>query len=129
MQTRAENLHICYILFYNLVYIILFYNSEAPFYTYGNTFFSLEYFDPAVCPQQSDSTVLTVYLAVVLSFVLQHLLQVEAAGQVALCQVVTELRNAEQMLLHTYSFTVNRKKCAHTHKNKERVEGGKDSCK
>ncbi len=41
----------------------------------------------------------------VLSFVLQHLLQVEAAGQVALSQVVAELRNTEQTLLPSHCFT------------------------
>lgn len=46
------------------------------------------------------------YLAMVLPFVLQHLLQVQAAGQVALCQVVAELRDAEQTLLPAHCFTV-----------------------
>lgn len=39
------------------------------------------------------------YLAVVLPLVLQHLLQVEAAGQVALSQVVAEFGDAQQALL------------------------------
>lgn len=46
------------------------------------------------------------YLAMVLSLVLQHLLQVQTAGQVALSQVVAELRDTEQMLLCTHRFTV-----------------------
>lgn len=46
------------------------------------------------------------YLAMVLLFVLQHLLQVQAVGQVAFSQVVAELRNTEQMLLHTHCVTV-----------------------
>ena len=39
------------------------------------------------------------YFAVVLLLVLQHLLHVQAAGQVALSKVVAQLRNTEQTLL------------------------------
>lgn len=49
------------------------------------------------------------YLAVVLSFVLQHLLQVQAAGQVALGQVVAELGDAEQVLLCHHCFAACQK--------------------
>lgn len=42
----------------------------------------------------------------VLLFVLQHFLQEEAAGQVALSQVVAELWNTEQTLLHAHRFTI-----------------------
>lgn len=42
----------------------------------------------------------------VLSFVLQHLLQEEAASQVALSQMVAELWNTEQTLLHAHCFTI-----------------------
>lgn len=48
------------------------------------------------------------YLAMVLSFVLQHLLQVQAAGQVALRKVVAELRNTEQTLLPAHCFTARK---------------------
>lgn len=50
------------------------------------------------------------YLAVVLSFVLQHLLQVQAAGQVALGQVVAELGDTEQALLCHHCFTARQKR-------------------
>lgn len=50
------------------------------------------------------------YLAMVLPLVLQHLLQVQTAGQVALGQVVTELRDAEQTLLGDHCFTTPQKK-------------------
>ncbi len=59
-------------------------------------------------PRVSVGRVKVPYLAVVLSLVLQHLLQVQAAGQVAFSQVVAELRNTEQTLLHTHGFTVRK---------------------
>ena len=55
------------------------------------------------------------YLAMVLMFVLQHLLQVQTACQVALSQVVAELRNAEQTLLRAHCFAVCKKTNKHTH--------------
>lgn len=54
------------------------------------------------------------YLAVVQPLVLQHLLQVQAAGQVALGQVVAELGNTEQTLLRGHRFTARKQE--HTHK-------------
>lgn len=59
------------------------------------------------------------YLAVVLPLVLQHLLEVQAAGQVAFSQVVAELRNAEQTLLHTHCFTACKQE--YTHKQRKRA--------
>lgn len=47
------------------------------------------------------------YLAVVLSLILQHLLQVEAAGQVALGQVVAKLGDAQQALLRRHRVAVH----------------------
>lgn len=47
------------------------------------------------------------HLAMVLLFVLQHLLQVQGAGQVALGQMVAELRNTEQTLLHAHRFAAD----------------------
>ena len=46
----------------------------------------------------------------VLVFVLQHLLQEEAACQVALSQMVAKLWNAEQTLLHARCFAVAKNK-------------------
>lgn len=60
----------------------------------------------------------------VLVFVLQHLLQVQAASQVALSQVVAELRNAEQTLLRAHCFAVCKNKThTHTQTNKQRKRG------
>lgn len=61
------------------------------------------------------------YLAMVLPFVLQRLLQVQAAGQVALSQVVAELRNTEQLRLYAHCFTVCKQENAHTNKHGKRV--------
>lgn len=47
------------------------------------------------------------YLAVVLSLILQHLLQVEAAGQVALSQVVAELGDTQKALLGHHGVAAN----------------------
>lgn len=55
---------------------------------------------------RTDRLVRVAYLAMVLSFVLQHLLQEEAASQVALSQMVAELWNTEQTLLHAHCFTI-----------------------
>lgn len=46
------------------------------------------------------------------AFVLQRLLQIQAAGQVALGEVVAELRDAEQMMLRTQSWALIEKKKA-----------------
>lgn len=61
----------------------------------------------------------------VLVFVLQHLLQVQAASQVALSQVVAELRNAEQTLLRAHCFAVCKNK-THTHTHKQTNRGRED---
>lgn len=52
------------------------------------------------------------YLAMVLSLILQHLLQVEAASQVTFSQMVAELWQTEQTLLRTHCFTVAKKENA-----------------
>lgn len=44
----------------------------------------------------------------VLLFVLQRLLQVQAVGQEALSQVVAELRDTEQVLLHTHRVAAHK---------------------
>lgn len=71
----------------------------------------------SLCYFRTDRWATVAYLAVVLSFVLEHLLQVEAAGQVALGQVVAELWNTEQSLLHAHGFTAagHRRKHKHGH--------------
>lgn len=72
----------------------------------------------SLLPFISMGGVIVSYLAMVLSLVLQHLLQVQTAGQVALGQVVAELRDAEQTLLCDHCFTVpqnkNVYKCANS---------------
>lgn len=57
----------------------------------------------------------------VLPLVLQHLLQVQTAGQVALGQVVAELRNAEQTLLTAHGFTVCKREHTNTGETKSTV--------
>lgn len=57
------------------------------------------------------------YLAMVLPFVLQHLLQVQTTGQVALSQMVAELRNTEQSLLRAHCFTV----CEQEYKHRKKM--------
>ena len=44
----------------------------------------------------------------VLPFVLQRLLQVQTVGQEALSQVVAELRDTEQVLLHTHRVAAHK---------------------
>ena len=63
----------------------------------------------------------SVYLAMILSFVLQRLLQIQAAGQVAFSQVVAELRNTEQPLLRTPRFTVFKEEYTHTQAQAEKM--------
>lgn len=46
------------------------------------------------------------YLAVILAFILEHLLDVEAAGQVALGQVVAKLRDAQQPGVDAHALSV-----------------------
>lgn len=55
------------------------------------------------------------YLAMVLSFVLQHLLQIHATGQITLSQVVAELGDAEQTLLRAHCLTMIKQEHTHTH--------------
>lgn len=52
----------------------------------------------------------------ILAFVLKHLLDVEAAGQVALSEVVAQLGYAQQPRVHTHALSV-----WHTHTSQTQV--------
>lgn len=60
------------------------------------------------------------YLAMVLSFVLQHLLQIHATGQITLSQVVAELGDAEQTLLRAHCLTMIKQEHTRTHGKKKK---------
>lgn len=59
------------------------------------------------------------YLAMVLLFVLQHLLQIHATGQITLSQVVAELGDAEQTLLRAHCLTMIKQEHTRTHGKKK----------
>lgn len=46
------------------------------------------------------------HLAVILAFILKHLLDVEAAGQVALGKVVAQFSHAEELRVNAHALSV-----------------------